>query len=54
MTDQRDEDIALLLDLVVRAHVYMVTNAQWDWVVRADAALALIQQPPPDPFSTQT
>lgn len=45
MADRRDADIGDLLNLVARAHIHMVMAGQWDWVVRADSALALTPRP---------
>lgn len=59
MDDRRDADIRLLLNLVAEAHPHMVAykGCDWDWVVRADAALALTPRPrtgPPAPPPSAT
>lgn len=51
-------DIDRLLALIAEAHPQMVIAAKWDWVVRADAALALARRsrtaPPATPPSATT
>jgi len=37
----RDADTNDLLGIIAHAHAKMMAAGQWDWVVRADAALAL-------------
>ncbi len=48
----RDADANVLLDIIASAHPRMMIAGQWDWVVRADAALALTPRPrKPPPVS---
>jgi hypothetical protein len=54
----RDADINDLLGIIAHAHAKMMAAGQWDWVVRADAALALTPRsrsgPPETPPSATT
>ena len=52
-------DIDRLLTLIAEAHPQMVVCGKFDWVVRADAALALARRsrtapPAPPPSATPT
>ena len=48
-------DVDGLLEIIAKAHPKMMAAAQWGWVVRADAAMALTPrsrtEPPASPSS---